>query len=384
MEKRATHVKKRKRLTKQGKIFFGLGFIFLFIATFFIWDIGNGGKEAVTIDQDETIDEVNEEVDSEVGGEDTPNVPEIENPTPKPNENPESLPTLPNEEEMEQNDEGIDSDEGEVGSGYDPNESMEEVVPDGTEDENEEQSINKPEQSGEYEPIEESGQTEENESVEEQDESSLATVPLEIGKVIYLTFDDGPHPIASIEILDLLKKYNAKATYFLLEPNIKKNPNVVKRMVEDGHSLGVHGVTHNKNIVYKSPSNFVKEMNQARKTIKELVNIDTLLVRAPYGSNPHITPAFKRAADEESLIIWDWNIDSVDWKYTNGDFVDHVIQQVNNLVGKEPLVVLLHEKVTTAAHLEKLLIYFKTHGYEMKAIDHSQKPVQFDHLRAMS
>ncbi|MCO6062468.1 polysaccharide deacetylase family protein, partial [Pseudomonas sp. MOB-449] len=81
------------------------------------------------------------------------------------------------------------------------------------------------------------------------------------GKVVYLTFDDGPNPAASEKIMDLLHKYNAKGTFFMLKPNIARNPNIVRKMAENGHSVGSHGVTHQVSEIYKSPESFAAEMN---------------------------------------------------------------------------------------------------------------------------
>ncbi|MEC1472816.1 polysaccharide deacetylase [Bacillus haynesii] len=201
----------------------------------------------------------------------------------------------------------------------------------------------------------------------------------EIGKVVYLSFDDGPNPAASDKILSLLDKYHAKATFFMLKPNIEQNPDIVKKMVENGHSVGSHGVTHQVSKIYKSPESFAAEMNDTLKTIKETTNVDTHLIRSPYGSKPYITGPFQEVIKRDHFNLWDWTVDSEDWKSanTNGQFVNNVIQQVNNLSGVEPLVVLMHEKPTTAAHLEKLLKYFQENGYEMKPIHDSIKPVHF-------
>lgn len=208
-------------------------------------------------------------------------------------------------------------------------------------------------------------------------ENEESKVELEIGKVVYLTFDDGPHATASMEILQLLDKYNAKATYFMLEPHMKRNPDIVTSMKEKGHTIGVHGVTHDVSQIYKSPENFVNEMAEAINFIQETTGINTHLIRAPYGSKPYITAPFKEASDKNDFILWDWNVDSNDWKLKNGEFVNHTIQQINNLAGKEPLVVLMHEKTTTAAHLEKLLQFLQINGYEMKAVDELMEPMQF-------
>ncbi|MEC1260488.1 polysaccharide deacetylase [Bacillus swezeyi] len=201
----------------------------------------------------------------------------------------------------------------------------------------------------------------------------------EIGKVVYLTFDDGPNPTASEKILSLLSQYHAKATFFMLKPHIDQNPDIVKKMVESGHSVGSHGVTHQVSKIYQSPESFAAEMNDTLKTIKETTNVNTNLIRSPYGSKPYITGPFQEVIKREHFNLWDWTVDSEDWKSanTNGQFVNNVIQQVNNLTEVEPLVVLMHEKPTTAAHLEKLLKYFQENGYEMKEVNDSMKPLHF-------
>ncbi|MBS4198255.1 polysaccharide deacetylase family protein [Bacillus sp. FJAT-49732] len=207
-------------------------------------------------------------------------------------------------------------------------------------------------------------------------EQTKDQAPVKVGKVVYLTFDDGPHAVSK-DILKLLKKYNAKATFFMLEPNMRNYPDAVKSMVKEGHTVGVHGVTHEVSKVYRSPASFVGEMNKAIDFIQKTTNVKTHLIRAPYGSKPYVTAPFKAAADKEKMILWDWNIDSTDWKLTNGAYVNQVIQQTKQFNKKEPLIVLMHEKPTTLANLEKILKYYKDNGYEMKALDEKMTPVQF-------
>ncbi|MBS4220395.1 polysaccharide deacetylase [Bacillus sp. FJAT-49711] len=200
--------------------------------------------------------------------------------------------------------------------------------------------------------------------------------PAKTDKIVYLTFDDGPHAVSK-DILKILKKYNAKATFFMLEPNMRNYPDAVRAMVKEGHAVGVHGVSHDVSKIYRSPASFIGEMNKAIDFIKTTTNVQTHLIRAPYGSKPYVTAPFKAAADKEKLILWDWNIDSTDWKMTNGAYVNNVIHQTQQFNKNEPIIVLMHEKPTTLAHLEKVLKYYKDNGYEMRALDETMKPVQF-------
>ncbi|PKR85766.1 polysaccharide deacetylase family protein [Heyndrickxia camelliae] len=195
-------------------------------------------------------------------------------------------------------------------------------------------------------------------------------------KVVYLTFDDGPS-ISSAKTLELLKKYHAKATFFMLEPNIKKYPKIVKQMVRDGNSIGSHGVTHDIHKIYRSPNAFVKEMSQTSKTLKKITGVNSQLIRVPYGSVPYMKPAFRKASDLEGFIMWDWDIDSDDWQTTKGEYVWKIKNQVENCSGTRPLVILMHEKTTTFKYLEKVLQYFQQKGYKMEAISPNLQPVQF-------
>lgn len=208
-------------------------------------------------------------------------------------------------------------------------------------------------------------------------EKTPAKEPTGTGKTIYLTFDDGPHPQATDRIIQLLDQYNAKAAFFMLQPNMKNNPELVQHMVDHGHTVGAHGVTHNAKKIYQSPQTFVQEMNTTLDFIKQTTGVASKLIRAPYGSKPYITPPFQAASDQQGFILWDWNIDSEDWKRTDGSFVSYTIQQVNQYQGHESLVVLLHERPTTADHLEGLLQYFQNNGYDMQALDAATTPVQF-------
>ena len=211
---------------------------------------------------------------------------------------------------------------------------------------------------------------------EEHSNGGQTTESLAVGKVVYLTFDDGPGPKVS-ELLDLLNKYQAKATFFMLEPHMNQYSTALNRMRDQGHALAVHSVTHNVSQVYASPASFVDEMQTAINRVAEITGVNTRLIRAPYGSKPYLTEPFQAAINKKQFIYWDWNIDSLDWKKTDGSFVAYTINQIENLVGKEPLVVLMHDKSTTVDSIEPLLQYLQANGYEMRAINEQMKPMQF-------
>ncbi|MEH7383417.1 polysaccharide deacetylase family protein [Bacillus sp. JJ1533] len=211
--------------------------------------------------------------------------------------------------------------------------------------------------------------------VDEEQETPKET-PAPPSRAVYLTFDDGPHKVSK-DILALLDQYDAKATFFMLDNNIKQYPDAVKEMVSKGHSVGLHGVTHDKSKFYQSSKTVVGEMDQTQQTILELTGIETDLIRTPFGSSPYMTDGYKDAVDAAGYKMWDWNIDSRDWHYRDSRYVDSVIEQLNKLNrANQPIVILLHERKETLEHLPRLLDYLKDQGYEFKPLDPSMHPIQ--------
>jgi peptidoglycan/xylan/chitin deacetylase (PgdA/CDA1 family) len=188
-------------------------------------------------------------------------------------------------------------------------------------------------------------------------------------KVVYLTFDDGPAPFSS-DIIALLEKHHFKATFFMLDPNIRKYPNSAKLMVQYGEGVGLHGVTHDVHKFYASANSVIGEMTQDQKTLQEITGVQTFLIRTPYGSVPYMTPEYRKAVDDHGFLMWDWNIDSKDWYYKDGRYVTNVIQQLSKMTHHNgPIVILMHEQKQTLAHLPELLDYLTKQGYESRALD---------------
>ncbi|NDI34749.1 polysaccharide deacetylase family protein [Chengkuizengella sediminis] len=196
-------------------------------------------------------------------------------------------------------------------------------------------------------------------------------------KMVYLTFDDGPRAVSN-DILQLLKEYDVQATFFMLEPSMRKYAESVQQMVADGHSVGLHGVTHNKNSFYASRNSVISEMNLTQQTLEEITGITSFLIRTPYGSRPYMTDEYMNEVSENNYLLWDWNIDSLDWKFRNEQYVNHVITQIKQKEGsEEPVVILLHEIPETLQSLPLLLDYLEENGYGFGKLNERMEPVQF-------
>ncbi|WP_338452940.1 polysaccharide deacetylase family protein [Niallia oryzisoli] len=195
--------------------------------------------------------------------------------------------------------------------------------------------------------------------------------------VIYLTFDDGPTTVSD-ELLDILDDYQMKATFFMVGPRIAEYPEVVKRMQKEGFGLGLHGMTHDVKQIYSNQSAPTEEMLESQEILEEVTGVRIELIRLPYGSFPYLTEAMRYVIDLNDFKVWDWNVDSFDWKYNNEQFVQQTIQGIEKMEksGVTP-VVLLHDTQETVKHLPKLLFYIKEQGYKTKILTNDMTPLTF-------
>nr|WP_249292376.1 polysaccharide deacetylase family protein [Metabacillus flavus] len=197
------------------------------------------------------------------------------------------------------------------------------------------------------------------------------------GKTVFLTFDDGPS-YATDEILDVLGKYDAPATFFMLEPNMVKHAEEVKRIVQTGNAAGLHGVSHKPKVFYANPESVVGEMSKSRDTLKKLTGVSTSLVRTPYGSVPNLSEPEQQALYASGFQYWDWNVDSFDWKFNKPEYVTDVLNQVekhHHDFPDEPIVILMHDRVPSPEALSQLLPELKKRGYTFDVIKESMEPV---------
>lgn len=199
------------------------------------------------------------------------------------------------------------------------------------------------------------------------------------GKVLYLTFDDGPIPEVSPWVLDLLKKYNAKATFFCIGENIVKYPEIFDQVLAKGHRIGNHTFNHLNG--WKTPdSTFIKnvhkteevifekqesrERNQDYRTETKYKNIK--LFRPPYGK---ITPKQIKILQQQGFKI-------VMWEVISGDFDANLSAEncFNNVIkySRQGSIVVFHDSLKASGKLKevlpKVLEYYHQKGFEFKAI----------------
>ncbi|EJR71865.1 hypothetical protein IK7_06189, partial [Bacillus cereus VD156] len=180
---------------------------------------------------------------------------------------------------------------------------------------------------------------------------------------VYLTFDDGPSTLTG-KFLDVLKENDVKATFFMQGSNLQNASyqENVKRAVKEGHYIGAHSMTHNSDKLYKN-GQFVPEMKETLSLIKDITGTNPKLVRPPYGSAPGLKSGeIRNQIVEAGIKIWDWTIDSEDWKLKNNP--NQIIENVKKSTTDDVEVVLMHEKAQTLQVLPQIIKFYKEKGYE--------------------
>lgn len=184
-------------------------------------------------------------------------------------------------------------------------------------------------------------------------------------KVAYLTFEDGPTALTP-DILKSLQDQEVKATFFLIGSNIDEQPDVVRTIAKAGHYIGPHSETHDYDTLYKKKQ-YVPEMLQVQKQIKQLTNHSPLLTRPPYGSTPGINKSIAKEIEQAKLRVWDWSIDSMDWYYK--DSAKEVAKTVISRAEDPVEIILLHEQPQTLRALPAIVAGLKKKGYQFSIYD---------------
>ena len=152
---------------------------------------------------------------------------------------------------------------------------------------------------------------------------------------VALTFDDGPDPIRTPKLLDLLRELHVKATFFVVGADVDANPEVCRRIVAEGHEIGNHTYTHRYLPLARS-SKVLRELRATDRAILAATGVTPTLARPPYGGrSPKTVRAFLRAA--KRLVLWDVN--SFDWK---GKPASEVVTRVLERT-RQGSIILMHE-----------------------------------------
>lgn len=204
------------------------------------------------------------------------------------------------------------------------------------------------------------------------------TVHADEQKIIYLTFDDGPAGKVTKDILDILKKDSVPATFFLIGNQIKGQEDLIKRIYNEGHSLGLHSMSHKKNSLYSSNESFLKEMLDTQEAINSIVGFKPTILRFPFGCNNNyykISQSMVNLLHENNLKIYDWNTDSGDGANPNSNPSVFIRNSKSN---KGSVFLLMHcayMSKNSVKALPDIIKYYKDNGYEFKVINENTPEV---------
>jgi peptidoglycan-N-acetylglucosamine deacetylase len=217
-----------------------------------------------------------------------------------------------------------------------------------------------------------------------------------VNKKITLTFDDGPSEETTPKVLDILKKYHIKATFFIIGENVDGKKSIIKREIAEGHRIGNHTFTH-PHLNELKGSAIENEISKTEKLLRPFQSKNPLLIRFPYGDSSCEAQAI---AESKNLRIIGWHVDSCDWSYGDGlpdgsclfdnqpedstltsdelyerfahDSQGWLDYQLEHTHGG---IVLMHDiQQYTVDHLEGLIQHWISQGYQFDTLDSGDYP----------
>lgn len=185
------------------------------------------------------------------------------------------------------------------------------------------------------------------------------------GNKIALTFDDGPHPQYTPLILDILKEYNVHATFFLIGENAERNPELVRRILREGHEIGNHTYLH-KNLKEHTSGGIYEEIAMAEEAILRIADQRTKLLRPPGGLYDKQVCETAHRLDYDIIL---WTVDTFDWKHPAPE---EIIQTVESNVQCGDII-LCHDFIggapsPTPDAIRKIIPDLLKRGYEFVSV----------------
>ncbi len=169
-------------------------------------------------------------------------------------------------------------------------------------------------------------------------------------KDVHLTFDDGPHPLATPLVLKELKKYNIHATFFLVGQNARMYPELVQQIQADGHQLANHSFTHT-NLLFRKRAFVHDEILKTKEALNEIIGEHSHYFRPPYGYFDFTTLHVLRDLNLSCVL---WNIDSMDYSYqSDAEIAFRIVQRTKN-----GTILLCHDNNLTVQKIDKYLPLF--------------------------
>jgi peptidoglycan/xylan/chitin deacetylase (PgdA/CDA1 family) len=174
---------------------------------------------------------------------------------------------------------------------------------------------------------------------------------------LYLTFDDGPSSNTNA-ILDILKQYDVRATFFVIGKTDEQSLQAYRRIVEEGHTLGMHSYSHSYQEIYGSEEQFAEDLTKLQEFLYEETGVWCRYYRFPGGSSNKVSTVEMQALidylDRQDIIYYDWNVgsgDAASGVLEAGSIVDNCL---NGLAGKNSGIILMHDSAQKGVTVEAL------------------------------
>ena len=205
---------------------------------------------------------------------------------------------------------------------------------------------------------------------------------VEKDKTIYLTFDDGPSE-NTLAVLSILDKYNIKATFFMCGSKSDNDKEIMKKVADDGHSIGMHSLSHNYTKIYSSVDSYLEDFNNTYNNIYEATGVKPNIFRFPGGSiNDYNKLDYQQIIAETTrrgFVYYDWSASGGDTA-DGANWASIYSNVLNGTKGKDRAVILLHDSQgheKTVTVLEDIIIELQNKGYTFDKITNEVKPVTF-------
>lgn len=225
-----------------------------------------------------------------------------------------------------------------------------------------------------------SGEAEETTTETGAEESGAEQAADEDTKIMYLTFDDGPSAESTEQILDILKERNIKATFFVIGENVRKHPETARRIVEEGHTIGIHCDVHDYEMIYESVDSYVADFEKAYDTVLSVTGVEAKIFRFPGGSvnayNKDVCEDIVAEMEARGFVYFDWNASVEDATGSKPTPEELVQNAVDTSLGRKRVILLAHDRVeNTALALDALIDAFPE--YRMEPLTAETAPIQF-------
>lgn len=184
-------------------------------------------------------------------------------------------------------------------------------------------------------------------------------------KVMYLTFDEGYENGYTAKILDVLKKTNTPAAFFVTGPYVKNEPELIKRMVKEGHIVGNHTVNH-PSMPDLSEEEIANELTELNKSFAELTKENMKFMRPPMGEFSEKSLAAIQKNGYKTVF---WSIAYADWDTNNQKGVDYAVEQVTKQFHNGAVILLHAVSEDNANGLEQIINIAKEQGYTFKSLE---------------